>query len=110
VGLSTDLADLEPSWLIQILSGISPSCSIPVTNELSLIVIQQTPSYFPRAAVLFTSNILYAFIFTRATEPLQHASTLTLILPIKSDITIISTVVDRHKTPNCTEWSHLQPA
>jgi hypothetical protein len=70
VGLGIDLADLGPSRLIQILSGISPSRSVTITDGLSLIVIQRTPGIFSRAAVLFASKILHTFIFTCATEPL----------------------------------------
>lgn len=91
---------LGPLPLIQIPSGASASSSITIPNGFLLIVIQQTPSHFSRAAVRLTSKFLYAFIFTRATEPLQHASTLTLILGIKSDVPIISPVVDWHRTPS----------
>jgi hypothetical protein len=100
VGLGIYLADMGPLPLIQIPSGASASSSITIPNGFLLIVIQQTPSHFSRAAVLLASKVLHAFIFTRATEPLQHASTLTLILGIGSDIPIISTVVGWQRTPS----------
>jgi hypothetical protein len=100
VGLGIVLADLGPLRLIQIPSSVSPSSSIPITNGLLLIVIQQTPSNFSRTAVLLASKFPHTFILTRPTEPLQHASTLMFILGIKSDGMIISTVVDQHRITN----------
>jgi hypothetical protein len=97
VGLGIYLADLGPLPLIQIPSGAFSSSGITIPNGLLLIVIQQTPSRLSRAAILLTSKVLHAFIFTRATEPLQQPSTLTFILGIKPDIPIISTVVSWHR-------------